>query len=212
MSGLAYYCVDLETSGLRSKYHEVFEISIIRATDRMQLCKNIRCEFPERSSYDALQVTGKTLVDLEQGLTREKVVDECEKFFAEDGLTPAHRCIVGHNIYTFDRKFLHALWESVGKEFPAHLWMDTIPMIKCYAKQIGLVKPRVNLHAACDIAGIKKFAQAHSAKIDSRNSYLLWKNLVEDKKMDHLNFIKTAAHTIAPNGDEPLNIDSLDVE
>jgi DNA polymerase III epsilon subunit-like protein len=199
---LAYYVIDLETTGLSSHVHEVFEISIIRATDRMQLSRTIKCENPERASFDALRITGKTLADLETGSAKEAVVSECEKFLQEDGLTPSHRCIVGHNIYAFDRKFLHALWNSVSREFPAHLWLDTIPMIKAYAKQIGLVKPRVKLQDACDIVGVKKYAQAHSAKMDSRNSYLLWKDLVENKRMDYLPFIKIAPHQLTTTAQE----------
>lgn len=193
---LAYYIIDLETTGLSATTHEVSEISIIRATDRMQLFRKVKCERPETASFDALRITNKTLADLESGTNKEQVVEECEKFFAEDGLTPAHRCIVGHNIYAFDRKFLHAFWGSVEKEFPAHLWLDTLPMIKSYVKQNELGKMKVHLQAACDIVGVKKFAQAHSAKSDSRNSYLLWKDLVEVKKMDYLSFIKTAPHTL----------------
>ena len=202
MAGLQYYVIDLETNGLKVNYHTATEIGIIRATDRVQLWRNIKCETPERSSFDALKITNKTLADLDKGFAAEEVVKECNKFFAEDGLTPAHRCIVGHNIFSFDKRFLHALWEQVGEEFPAHLWLDTIPMIKSYAKQIGLVKPKVNLHAACDIAGVKKLSESHNAKVDSRNSYLLWKNLIEEKKVDYLPFIKTAIHTVAINTNE----------
>jgi DNA polymerase III epsilon subunit-like protein len=209
---LAYYIIDTETNGLKSGYHTMTEIGIIRATDRVQLWRNIKCETPERSSFDALAITKKTLADLERGYSREEVVAECEKFFAEDGLTPAHRCIVGHNIFTFDKRFLFALWESVGKEFPATLWLDTIPMTKQYAKDIGLIKPRVNLHAACDIVGVKKLSDSHNAKVDSRNTYLLWKNLVEDKKIDHLPFVKTAEHKItAPSVEEGLDPALLDL-
>jgi hypothetical protein len=119
---------------------------------------------------------------------------------------------VGHNIFTFDKRFLFALWESVGKEFPATLWLDTIPMTKQYAKDIGLIKPRVNLHAACDIVGVKKLSDSHNAKVDSRNTYLLWKNLVEDKKIDHLPFVKTAEHKItAPSVEEGLDPALLDL-
>jgi DNA polymerase III epsilon subunit-like protein len=202
--------MDLETTGLSSANHEVTEISIIRATDRVQLSKNVRCEKPWTASWDALQITGKTLADLEQGDAKAQVIEECEKFFAEDGLTPAHRCIVGHNIYAFDRKFLHAFWGSIEKEFPAHLWLDTIPMIKAYTKQIGLIKPKHNLHAACDIVGVKKFAQAHTAKMDSRNSYLLWKDLVEEKKMNYLSFIRTEPHILVSLEDEHLDPSLLD--
>ena len=195
---VVYYVIDTETTGLKSSYHECTEIGIIRAIDRVQLWRNIKCERPEVASFDALAITKKTLADLEKGFDKERVVEECDRFFNEDGLTPAHRCIIGHNIFSFDKRFLFALWESVGKEFPATLWLDTIPMIRKYAKDIGLIKPRVNLHAACDIAGVKKISEAHNAKVDSRNSYLLWKNLVEDKKMDYLPFVKTASHVLAP--------------
>jgi DNA polymerase III epsilon subunit-like protein len=191
---ISYFVCDTETNGLRAGYHECTEIGIIRADNRVQLWRQIKCESPERSSYDALAITKKTLADLELGFSREQVVEECDRFFNEDGLTPAHRCIVGHNIFSFDKRFLFALWESVGKIFPATLWLDTIPMTRQYAKQIGLVKPKVSLHAACDIVGIKKFSDSHNAKVDSRNSYLLWKNLVDDKKVNYLPFIKTAIH------------------
>jgi DNA polymerase III epsilon subunit-like protein len=212
MSGLHYYVIDTETTGLKAGYHECTEVGIIRCTDRVQLWRQIKCTYPERSSFDALAITKKTLADLERGYSREEVVAECEKFFAEDGLTPAHRCIVGHNIFTFDKRFLFALWESVGKEFPATLWLDTIPMTKQYAKDIGLIKPRVNLHAACDIVGVKKLSDSHNAKVDSRNTYLLWKNLVEDKKIDHLPFVKTAEHKItAPSVEEGLDPALLDL-
>src|ERR1035437_3500109 len=181
MSGLQYYCCDTETTGLKSGYNEMTEVGIIRCTDRVQLWRNIRCEYPERANFDALAITKKTLADLEKGHDKNDVVIECEKFFSEDGLTPAHRCIVAHNA-PFDRKFLHALWESCGKEFPAHLWLDTISLTKQFikttgldedAKRNGLPKLKVNLHAACDLVGIKKFADAHNAKVDSRNTYLL---------------------------------------
>lgn len=204
MSGIVYYSIDTETNGLKIFYHSVTEIGIIRNSDRVQLWRNIKCETPERSNIDALMVTKKTLADLEKGSSKEEVVDLCDKFFAEDGLTPAHRCIVGHNIFNFDKRFLFALWESVGKVFPAQLWLDTIPLTKAYAKQIGLVKPKVNLHSACDIVGIKKMSGAHNAKVDSINTFLLWKNLVEEKNMDYLPFIKTASHEIkvSPSSEE----------
>lgn len=209
MSGIKFYIIDVETTGLSSSYHECTEIGIIRCDTRVQLWRQIKCKYPEHASFDALAITKKTLADLEQGWECSAVVDECEKFFSEDGLTPAHRCIVAHNA-PFDRKFLHAMWESQGKEFPAHLWLDTMSLTREYAKQIGLVKPKVNLHASCDIVGIKKLSDAHNAKVDSRNTYLLHRSLVEDKKVDYLPFIKTAIHTISSNpntNDEECGLD-----
>lgn len=197
MSGLLFYVIDTETTGLKANYHEMTEIGIIRCTDRVQLWRQIKCEWPERANFDALAITKKTLADLERGADRSTIVDECERFFNEDGATPAHRCIIAHNA-PFDRKFLHALWEQVGREFPANLWLDTMSLTRDYAKKIGLVKPKVNLHASLDILGIKKISEAHNAKVDSRNTYLLHRNLIDVQKIDYLPFVKTFVHYVVP--------------
>jgi DNA polymerase III epsilon subunit-like protein len=222
MSGIQYYIIDTETTGLKAGYHEMTEIGIIRCTDRVQLWRQIKCINPERASFDALAITKKTLSDIERGYDRDLIVTECEKFFAEDGLTPAHRCIVAHNA-PFDRKFLHAMWEASGKEFPAHLWLDTMSLTKEFLKnadtsQITIVKTptgRVStqLHACCDMVGINKISEAHNAKVDSRNTYLLHRSLIEDKKVDHLPFVKTAIHVIttSPIDDEGLDPSLLDI-
>lgn len=218
---LHYYVIDTETTGLRENHHEMTEIGIIRCTDRVQLWRQIKCEYPERANFDALAITKKTMADLERGHIKEDVVNECNKFFAEDGLTPAHRCIVAHNA-PFDRRFLHALWEQCGVEFPAHLWLDTIPLTKEFLKNadtssIQIIKTKTGrvstqLHACCDMVGIKKISEAHNAKVDSRNTFLLHRNLIEEKKVDHLPFIKTAIHSFSAPGadDEGLDLSLLD--
>lgn len=212
MSGLLFYVIDTETTGLKADFHEMTEVGIIRCTDRVQLWRQMKCEYPERANFDALAITKKTLADLERGHDRQVVVDECEKFFAEDGATPAHRCIVAHNA-SFDRRFLHALWSQFGKQFPAHLWLDTISLTKQFLKeadqsQLKIVKTATGkvstqLHACCDMVGIKKISEAHNAKVDSRNTYLLHRSLTEEKKIDYLPFIKTDIHVVAP----PLSLD-----
>lgn len=214
---LQYYVIDTETTGLKANYHEMTEIGIIRCTDRVQLWRQIKCENPERANYDALAITKKTMADLERGHLKNTVMEECNKFFAEDGLTPAHRCIVAHNA-PFDRKFLHAMWEQCGQEFPAHLWLCSMALTREYAKKVGLMvkglpKPKVNLHAACDLVGINKISEAHNAKVDSRNTYLLHRNLVEEKKVDYLPLIKTSLHIVnsAPTDDDGLDPSLLDL-
>jgi len=217
MSGIVYYVIDTETTGLSTNYHEITELGIIRCFDRMQLWRQVKCLYPERANFDALAITQKTLADLSNGDDPEQVILASEKFFNEDNLSPAHRCIVGHNI-SFDRKFLHALWERYGKEFPAHLWLDTMALTRQYLKDTGieqehkakgLKKPSVNLHAACDWAGVKKLSASHNAKVDSRNTYLLYQNLVEEKKINYLPFIKTAVHKVNSFDSERADISDL---
>lgn len=209
---LLYYIIDTETTGLKAGYNEMTEIGIIRYTDRVQLWRQIKCDYPERANFDALAITKKTMADLEKGFSKEQVVAECEKFFAEDGATPAHRCIVAHNA-SFDRRFLHAIWEQCGKQFPANLWIDTIAMTKQFLKETDQTKLRIvktatgkvstQLHACCDMVDIKKLSDAHNAKVDSRNTYLLFRNLMDEKKVDHLKHIKTEIHQF--DGPPPLD-------
>lgn len=204
---LAYYIIDTETNGLSVLDHEVNEISIIRCKDRMQLTEFIKCESPEKSNFDALAITGKTLADLDKGNAKEIAIEKVDHFINEDGLTPAHRCFVAHN-YAFDKRFIHALYDKVGKICPVNLWLCTMALTRHYAKNtLGIAKPKVNLHASLDLLGIKKISEAHASKVDSRNSYLLWKNLIEDKKIDYLPFIKTAVHESAILQDEEQGLD-----
>lgn len=203
MAEIIYYVLDLETTGLSSKDHEINEISIIRVKDKVQLTKHVRCEYPERASFDALRITNKTIADLDNGISKEDAISIVEKFFQQDGLSAEFRCIIGHNIIAFDKKMLFALWEKCGKEFPAHLWMDTMHMTKQHAKNAGLVKPKVNLQASCDMLQIKKVAGMHNAKSDTRNCYLLWEKL-KQSNIDYLPFIKTFAHKINNDSEETI--------
>jgi len=203
---LLYYVIDTETTGIKADYHEMTEIGIIRCTDRVQLWKQIKCEYPERANFDALAITQKSMADLVKGHDQKDIVEACEKFFAEDGATPGHRCIIAHNA-PFDKRFLHALWAKHGKSFPANLWLDTISLTKDFLKKVDQSTIKIaktatgrvstQLHACCDMVGIKKLSEAHNAKVDSRNTYLLWRNLVEEKKIDYLPFIKTEVHVVS---------------
>ncbi len=207
MSQIQYYVIDTETTGVKSSYHEITEIGIVRCSDRALLWRPVRCKYPERANFDALAITNKTLEDLSNGYDSREVIDLCEKFFNEDGLTPAHRCIICHNT-TFDKKFLHAFWQQENKIFPANLWLDTMALTREYAKKIGLIKPKVNLQASCDLLGIKKTAGIHNAKSDSKNTYLLYKSLVDTHQIDYLPFIKTAVHHLEE--DERLDVRDLE--
>ena len=59
--------------------------------------------------------------------------------------------------------------------------------------------------------GIKKISEAHNAKVDSRNTYLLHRELVEQKNVDYLPFIKTEIHVVAAaptvDGDDDEGLD-----
>src|SRR5690242_6783461 len=143
MNGLEFFVLDVETTGVNTSLHEVIEVSIIRASNRVQLTEFIRAETPETASIDALQIQNKTFDDLVNGKSKEEVIEKLDRFFAEDGLTPAHRCIIAHN-FSFDKRFMHALYEKVGKNFPANLWGCSMALSRHYAKTVlGIPKPKV---------------------------------------------------------------------
>lgn len=190
--GLSYFILDCETNGVDSKIHEINEISIIRYENRLQLTEFIKCEHPERSSYDALKITNKTIQDILTGKSKEDAVTRIDKFINEDGLSPAHRCFVAHNA-SFDRRFLHALYDKVGKRCSVDLWLCTMELTRDYIKKTGQKSP-VNLKAACDFTGVKRIEGAHASKVDTRNTYLLLKNLIDEKKVDYIPFIKSFPH------------------
>lgn len=200
---IKFYICDLETSGLKKKFNEVTEISIIRVDDRMQLFRKVKCKYPERANIDALRITNKTLNDLRQGHNSEDVINEVEKFFGEDNLTPSHRCLVGHNIWNFDRLFLHAMWENINKQFPVNLYLDTLSLMKDYIKKNELGKQKTNLSASCDLLQIKKTGSQHNAKDDCKNNYFLYQALLKSN-INYLPFIKTSIHKINEEDDLEL--------
>ena len=196
MHELQWYLIDTETTGLSSKVHETVQVSIIRCKDRHQLSKYIIAEHPERASPEALRITGKTKADLLKGDPKEHVVDICHNFLEEDGTTPEHRVIIGHNIHRFDMRFLHSLWEKCGKEFPAYLWLDTIPFTKAYATKFGIASPGgFNLRASLDLVNIEVKQELHNAISDSQYNYRLWKKLM-DSGIDYVDHMKRKPHIL----------------
>lgn len=194
MSKLEYYVIDTETTGLKAGHNEVTEISIVRCRDRHQLTRQIRAEFPERANDVALRITGKTFEDLLEGDDKEDVVNACNLFFNQDGLTPEHRCIVAHNA-PFDKRFCHALWESCGQQFPAIVWLCTIKLSKLWSQKLGSKPENFQLGTMLKYAGIKPMPGAHDAGSDARNTYLLWsKGMASD--LDYLQATKRYPHNI----------------
>lgn len=193
MSGLKYYILDIETTGITLNYNEITEISFIRCDDKVQTSMNLRCDYPERASYEALTMTNKTMESLKYGISKKEAIDKCNVYLNDDGLTPDHRCIIGHNVQ-FDRKFMHALWKMYNVQFPANLWLDTLALSREYIKINGLPKQSLKLHAACDMMGIKKIASIHNAKSDTRNTFYLWDKLSKVPNLDIISKIKNIPH------------------
>jgi DNA polymerase III subunit epsilon len=217
MIGLDYFICDTETTGLKSKgmFHEICEMTFIRVSNQENLFVEVKAENPRNASYDALKITGRSLKDLERGVSRGEAVGKVSEFLS--GNEPSGVCIVGHNL-AFDRRFLHALWEDCNQKFPANLWLDTMDMVKHFIKKsdvstLNITKtatgrPSTTLTACCEMLGVKKFPGAHSSQVDTGNTYWLWKKLSEIG-IDHLPFIKTHKHLF--DGEEAVK-DMIDFD
>lgn len=189
---LSFYILDSETTGLKAGHHEVTELSIIRVSDRVQLTRNIKAEFPDRANPEALRITNKTKESICQGFKKEEAIKIFNNFLQEDGLTPDHRCIVAHN-KSFDQRFCHALWGSAQETFSANLWVCTMEMTKQFAKSKAIIKPKVNLASCLEMFKIAKVNRQHNSKDDCINTFLLWQRLLEEKT-DYINLIKRIPH------------------
>jgi DNA polymerase III epsilon subunit-like protein len=191
---LNFYIVDTETNGLRAGYHEITQLSIIRCSDRHQLNKFIRAEFPNRTDPRALTATGRVMADILTGISKKEAIESCEAFVNEDEATPEHRCFIGHNV-SFDRRFLQKLWLTEGKEFPAVCWLDTMQCAKLYMTlTLGLEKPKKGLQDALKNCGLKPRTGAHNAISDTQNTYILREHMIK-QGFDFLPHIKRLPQT-----------------
>lgn len=192
--GIHYYVLDIETNGLVDYMHSICEVSIIRAADKVQLSRQVRVDNPQNSSIDSLRIIKKSMADLYNGISKHQMIEDIERFVGEDNLTPEHRCLVGHNIINFDRRFLWKEWTKHNKQFPFALYLDTLQLMRVFGKKLGLKKPKINLVASCDMMMINRVAGEHNAISDTRNTYLLFMKLKEE--LDILEHIKRMPHNL----------------
>lgn len=187
-----YYIIDTETTGLIAGFNEIFQISIIRETDKNQISRNIKIQFMDRVHADALRITGKTKQDLLIGDSKESVTKEIDDFLNADGSNPEGRVFVAHNA-PFDQRHCHALWASVNKTFPANYWLDTKEISRMWQKKNGVVKPELSLEASLIKNGLAPLPGAHNAIVDARNAFILYKS-AKDAKINYLSLIKKKEH------------------
>ena len=195
---LNFYILDVETTGLKTGYHEVTQISMIRCSDRFQLNRFIKADFPRRADPRALKVTGRKMADILVGVNKLEAIEACDSFLLEDKQTPEHRCIIGHNV-SFDRRFVCDMWAAHDRQFPATCWLDTMSCAKEFmTKTLGLEKPKKGLHDALQNCGLKPRSGAHNAISDTQNTYILHSHLIK-QDFDFLPHIKRISQVVSPS-------------
>lgn len=163
-----YVVFDLETTGVSCYRDSVVEISAIKVIGGM-----IEDEFsslvnPQRSiPYAASRVNGITDDMVADAPLFEKVLAEFIEF--TEGMT-----LVGHNIHSFDLKFIYRDSEKFYGGIPGNNYVDTLRLARKHLPQLK----HHNLTVLAEYYGFST-AGAHRALNDCRMNQQLYEKLGE---------------------------------
>jgi len=189
---MKFYVLDIETSGLRPGFHEITEISILRCEDLVQKVWLLNIRYPQRFSKEALMVTGQNVMEITKRPSYlPDVIADINAFLEEDKEDADGRVIIAHN-GSFDRNQIEHNWKISKSFFPANYWLDTKEVARKFIKkQLKLPgRQSVALGKLLELFKIKNVEpNAHSAEVDVRNTFRLWKYL-EARGMSNIEFTK----------------------
>lgn len=161
-----YVVFDLETTGVSCRYDEVVEISAIKVDNHETVSEFTTLVNPKRRiPYQASQVNGITDDMVEDAPAFETALAD---FFAFAG----DYALVGHNIHTFDMKFIYRDSEKYFGRIPKNDYIDTLTLARSYL-------PQLKHHKLTDLAdyyGISTTG-AHRALNDCRMNQAVYECL-----------------------------------
>lgn len=166
-----YVVFDLETTGVSCELDDVVEISAVRVAGGRVADEFSTLVNPGRSiPYSASMVNGITNEMVKDSPSVEEAVSDFLRF-AGDAV------LVGHNIQSFDMKFLYRyamrFWgRTIGNDY-----IDTLQVARAYLPQLGH-------HKLTDLAahyGISA-AGAHRALNDCRMNQMVYECLAKEMK------------------------------
>ena len=166
-----YVVFDVETTGISCRYDEVVELSAIKVRDGKvveEFSTLVKAERP--ISYGASMVNGITDDMLVDAPKFDKVLTDFIEFI--EGLP-----LVGHNISTFDMKFIYRDCEKYFGKVPDNDYIDTLILSRmCLAD--------MKHHKLTDVAEHYDISTdgAHRALNDCRMNQLVYEGLCADMK------------------------------
>ena len=171
-----YVVFDLETTGISCYTDQVVEISAIKvekghSVGEFTSLVNPKCPI----SYGASQVNGITDEMVKDAPTFDKVLADFLDF-------AGNYVLVGHNIHTFDLKFIYRDCEKFFGKVPENDYVDTLSLAR-------ICLPGLGHHKLTDLSeyyGISTKG-AHRALNDCRMNQLIYERLgveMEEKKKD----------------------------
>ena len=172
-----YVVFDLETTGTSCNKDQIVEISAIKVLDGKISEEFSTLVNPGRSMpFYASQVNGIT----DDMLVDAPDIEEALKDFLE---FIGDMVLVGHNIHTFDLKFIYRDCENIFGQIPGNDYVDTLKMSR-------LCLPELNHHSLSDLAthyGISTRG-AHRALNDCRMNQAVYEKMGEilQDKVKHM--------------------------
>ncbi len=165
--------MDTETGGTEPGYHEMLTIAGIIEIDKQVVDEfhfKIKPKHPDRLEPEALKVNGLTLEEIMKFDDPFDVHYKLKKKFVKYGLRYDKLIVAGHNVASFDRKFLDKLFEAQGCN-TLYYWLDYHSLdtmsVAAWLRYIGLLDVKnLKLTTLCQHFNIE--FKAHDALEDIR--------------------------------------------
>ncbi|MDE6747769.1 MAG: topoisomerase DNA-binding C4 zinc finger domain-containing protein [Lachnospiraceae bacterium] len=164
-----YVVFDLETTGVSCNSDDVVEISAIKVINREIVDEFTTLVNPRRPiPYYASEVNGITDDMVKNSPFFEKALSDFLEFVGD-------AVLVGHNIHTFDMKFLYRDAERFWGKTIGNDYIDTLQIARIYLPQLSHYK-------LVDLAKYYKISTvgAHRALNDCRMNQIIFEHLAKE--------------------------------
>ena len=166
-----YVVFDVETTGISCQYDDVVELSALKVRDNKvveEFSTLVKAEKP--ISYGASMVNGITDDMLVDAPTFDAVLSDFIEFIEDLPL-------VGHNINTFDMKFIYRDCDKYFGKIPNNDYIDTLTLSR-------MCLTGMKHHKLTDVAEYYEISTdgAHRALNDCRMNQLVYEGLCADMK------------------------------
>ncbi len=171
-----YVVFDLETTGVSPKKDEVIEISAVKVkggnvVDEFTTLVNPGCPIPDYAS----SVNGIYDYMVKDAPSFDKALGDFLEFIGD-------MVLVGHNIHTFDMKFICRDAKKYFGNYVGNDYIDTLPLAR-------MVFPKLDHHTLVDLADYYDIETegAHRALNDCRMNQAVFEKLGEEIRNAELN-------------------------
>jgi DNA polymerase III epsilon subunit-like protein len=171
--------LDLETTGLDERQHEIIEFAAVRE-DGAELCFKIQPEHIETAHPRALEVNGYTpeAWAAEDALSLENALHRIVAFCKDLAPNPA-----GQNV-AFDLRFLQAAFRDYKINWPfGYHSVDTMTLAQEHLKPLG--QRSLSLHNLCETLRISNDGE-HTAMADVHRTMAVWNKLCRANALQRL--------------------------